>query len=143
MKTIREVLPQEVMGVYPVLKELRPHISEEQFKLIYEKARAADQFSFYGYYENNECLGLMGLRYLYDYVHQFHLYIDDLVVLPSQQSKGIGAELLKFAEALAKEKKCTGLRLCTGTENERGKRFYEREKWTARAVAYKKRTSTG
>ncbi len=139
MKNIREVQPQEVMSVYSVLKELRPHISEEQFKFIYEKARETDQFSFYGYYENESCIGLMGIRYLYDYVHQFHLYIDDLVVLPSQQSKGIGADLLKFAERLAKEKNCTGLRLCTGVENERGKSFYVREGWTARALAYKKR----
>lgn len=140
MGAIREISPDEIKSVYLVLKELRPHITEEQFVTIYNHARTADEFTFYAYFDNGQCLGLMGLRYLYDYVHQFHLYIDDLVVIPQQQSRGIGAKLLKFAENLAQEKKCTGLRLCTGVENERGKRFYERESWVSRAVVFKKRS---
>jgi hypothetical protein len=37
------------------------------------------------------------------------------------------------------DQKCDGLRLCTGIENESGKRFYEREGWTLKAVAFKKK----
>jgi hypothetical protein len=40
---------------------------------------------------------------------------------------------------LAKELDCKGLRLCTGIENEQGKKFYERNGWSLRAVAYKKK----
>ncbi len=139
MSSIREISPENVLSIWPLLKELRPHITESDLKNIYEQARKADGFTFYGYYEGSECIGLMGLRYLTDFVHKFHLYIDDLVVTDKQRSSGVGAKLLKFAEALAKEKNCTGLRLCTGTENEAGKRFYERENWNLRAVVYKKK----
>jgi len=45
----------------------------------------------------------MGLRYLTDYVHQFHLYIDDLIVVEEFRSQKIGAVLLAFAEDLAKK----------------------------------------
>jgi GNAT superfamily N-acetyltransferase len=136
---IREIASLEIQSILPLLKELRPHIDESDLKFIYENARKADGFSFYGYYENGRCSGLMGLRFLYDYVHKFHLYVDDLVVTEEKRSAGIGAKLLKFAEDLAREKKCTGLRLCTGAENDQGKKFYEREGWNLRAVVYKKK----
>lgn len=137
--SIREITEQDLKGVYKLMQQLRPHISEEQFIHIHRQAKKADEYTIYGYYENEKCLGLMGLRYLHDYVHQFHLYIDDLVVDENCRSKGIGARLLSFAEELARKKKCTGLRLCTGAENEPGKRFYEREKWVSRAVVFKKK----
>lgn len=139
MSIIKELNPSEISSVFELLKELRPHLTIEQFQTIYSEARKADQFTFYGYYEGSECIGLMGVRYLHDYVHGFHLYIDDLVVTTKLQSKGIGAKLLAFAEDLARAKSCSGLRLCTGIDNEAGKKFYEREKWNLRAVAYKKK----
>jgi ribosomal protein S18 acetylase RimI-like enzyme len=136
---IREIPEDEIKSVYPVLKELRPHISEEEFVEIYKHSRKADDYTFYGFFVNNDCVGLMGLRYLNDYVHRFHLYIDDLVVSKDHRSQQIGAKLLKFAETLAVEKQCSGLRLCTGVDNKDGIRFYEREHWALRAVAYKKK----
>ncbi|MBY0554110.1 GNAT family N-acetyltransferase [bacterium] len=136
---IKEIPENEIMSVYAVLKELRPHITEEEFSEIYHHARKADDYTFYGYFVGPECVGLMGLRYINDYVHRFHLYIDDLVVSKDHRSQQIGAKLLKFAETLAQEKNCTGLRLCTGVDNKDGMRFYEREHWALRAVAYKKK----
>lgn len=137
--SIKEVAENNILGVYDVLKELRPHISQEEFIEIYNKAKKADQYTFYGYYINKECVGLMGLRYMTDYVHRYHLYIDDLVVKKDFRSQNIGSQLLQFAEDLAREKLCTGLRLCTGVDNKDGMRFYEREGWALRAVAYKKK----
>jgi GNAT superfamily N-acetyltransferase len=136
---IREIAENEILRVYAVLKELRPHISEEEFVEIYKHAHEADDYTFYGYFVNNDCVGLMGLRYLNDYVHRFHLYIDDLVVSKDHRSQQIGAKLLKFAEALALKKSCTGLRLSTGVDNKDGMRFYEREHWALRAVVFKKK----
>ena len=81
----------------------------------------------------------MGVRLLYDYVHLKHFYIDDLVIDENQRSNGIGAKLLQHAEELAKKEKCTGLRLCTGTENHRGIQFYEKQKWLQRALVFKKK----
>ena len=138
MGSIREITLGEMNLVYPLFQELRPHINQDQFFEIYNQAQMSNNYTFYGYFEEDICIGLMGLRYLHDYVHLFHLYIDDLVVSASYQSQGIGAKLLKFAEELAVQKKCNGLRLCTGVENERGINFYKRENWVQRAFAFKK-----
>jgi GNAT superfamily N-acetyltransferase len=139
LNPIREIPSDKIDSVLSLLRELRPHVTLNDLHSVYQKASQADQYGFYGFFEGESCIGLMGLRFLTDFVHGFHLYIDDLVVTQTKRSSGVGAALLQFAEDLAKKKNCSGLRLCTGTENAEGKRFYEREKWNLRAVVYKKK----
>jgi len=136
---IREIVSKpDLDGAYEVLKQLRPHLSLTRFHELYEAARRADDYTLVGVYRGDECLAVMGYRILHDFVRGTHLYIDDLVTTEAARSTGIGADLLRFAEEEASRRKIAGLRLCTGVENERGKRFYDREGWTLRAVAYTK-----
>lgn len=121
------------------MKELRTQLSFEDYVSIYQKAHEMDGYEIVALEERGQVLALMGYRVIYDYVHGKHLYIDDLVSTESQRSKGLGAKLLEYAEAVARELQCSGLRLCTGIENERGKKFYERLGWNFRAVVYKKK----
>lgn len=123
---------------YPVMKELRQDLSFSDYLQTYENAYAADGYEIVALEDDSQVLAVMGYRILHDYVHGKHLYIDDLVSIESQRSKGLGAELLTHAEETAKKLGCKGLRLCTGIENEMGKKFYERHGWVLRAVAYKK-----
>ncbi len=136
---IRLIQEDELASVFQLMLQLRPHLNFENYIDIYKEARRANNYTLFGCYQGSSCLGLMGLRTMHDYVHGFHIYIDDLVVAAEHRSKGVGAQLLKHAEALAIEKKCTGLRLCTGLENQAGIRFYERENWQHRAAVYKKK----
>lgn len=124
---------------YPIMKELRKDLSLEDFLYLYEKAHNSDGYEIVGIEDNGRILAVMGYRILYDFVHGKHLYIDDLVSTESQRSRGLGSKLLNFAEELAEKLSCRGLRLCTGVENELGKRFYERNGWNPRALAYKKK----
>ena len=129
-------------SVYPLMKQLRPHLTIEQFIHIHDQAKAADQYTLIGYFENETCVGLMGLRTLFDYVHLKHIYIDDLVVEETKRSSGVGRKLLKHAEQIAQQQDCTGLRLCTGHENYRGIKFYENENWLQKALVFKKKIPT-
>lgn len=124
---------------YPVMQELRKDLSMSDFLSIYENAKSADGYEIVAIEEGDKVLALMGYRILFDYVHGKHLYIDDLVCTESHRSQGLGAKLLNYAEGIAKDLNCKGLRLCTGIENELGKKFYERQGWNLRAVAYKKK----
>lgn len=121
---------------FDLLKELRPHLSFADFKYILNHA---DNYQMIGLEDDNRLVALMGFRILHDFVHGKHVYIDDLVTAAAERSKGHGAVLLKHAEEIASENHCKSLRLCTGIENEAGKRFYEREAWNMRAVVYKKK----
>jgi GNAT superfamily N-acetyltransferase len=131
---------EEVRAVYPVMHELRTQLSEGDFIELFEAARRENGYRLLGAFsEAGVCVGLMGFRLLTDFVHGRHLYVDDLVTTEAERSRGLGSEFLKQAKRLAAENGCKGLRLCTGVENDRGKAFYQRQGWQARALAFKLR----
>lgn len=129
----------ELERCYPVMKELRPHLSFEDYFSIYEQSHASDGYEIVAIEAEGEILAVMGYRFLSDFVRGQHVYVDDLVSTEKARSQGLGAELLKFAENVALENGCKSLRLCTGIENERGIKFYDRNGWTKRAYAYVKK----
>jgi GNAT superfamily N-acetyltransferase len=128
----------ELESVFPLMHELRPHLSLSEYLTVYDEAHKADKFEIVALKENEVIVALMGYRILHDLVRGKHVYIDDLVVSKDVRSKGYGAQLLSYAESVARELKCP-LRLCTGLDNSRGMKFYERNGWTQRVVVYVKK----
>jgi GNAT superfamily N-acetyltransferase len=131
--------PADLERAFPVIKELRPHLNFSDYKEILDQASKSDGYRIVAVETQGQIVALMGFRILFDFVRGKHLYIDDLVSTESVRSKGLGAELLRYAEGFALESGCKTLRLCTGVENERGVNFYERNGWTKRAFAYTKK----
>jgi ribosomal protein S18 acetylase RimI-like enzyme len=138
---IREVESKDFKSIFPLMAQLRPHLSETEFLNLLSEAQKTSDYRLVGFYQNSQCVGLMGYRILTDFVHGKHVYIDDLVVDESLRSSGIGAKLLQHAKDVAKQNGCTRLRLCTGPENKKGMAFYERNGWEQRAVVYKTKLS--
>lgn len=130
---------EEIKSCFPVMKELRNNLEIEEFLSVYKEANTNDGYQLAFCFDSQKVTAVMGYRILFDYVHGKHLYIDDLVTTKDSRSRGLGADLLKFAESEAKKLECSGLRLCTGIENEAGKRFYEKNNWNLRAIVYKKK----
>lgn len=124
---------------FPVMRELRPHLNWAQYLEIYEQSHAADGYEIVGIEKEGQVLAVMGYRFLSDFVRGRHVYIDDLVSTEKARSQGLGAELLRHAEAIARKSGCMSLRLCTGIENQGGIKFYDRNGWTKRAFAYAKK----
>ncbi len=124
---------------YPVMKELRTHLSFEDYISIYDESHKTNGYEIVAIEDHSQIVAVMGYRFLSDYVRGKHVYVDDLVSRENVRSQGLGAELLKYAEKVAKESGCKTLRLCTGIENERGVKFYDRNGWTKRAYAYTKK----
>ena len=123
---------------YSVMKELRPNLVKEDFYSIYDISKVRDNYEIVAIEIDEKIVALMGYRFLYDYVRGKHLYIDDLVSTQLARGKGLGAELLKHAEKVARDAGCKVLRLCTGVENEDGVRFYKNNGWSLRAHAFTK-----
>ena len=126
---------------YPIMKELRPHLTFEDYISIYDEAHTSDGYEIVAIEQHGEVQAVMGYRFLSDYVRGRHLYIDDLISTEKSRSKGFGTELLNYAEEVAKQNGLKVLRLCTGIENERGVKFYEKNNWVKRAFAYAKKLS--
>lgn len=129
----------ELEKCFPVVKELRPQLSFEEYLEIYNEAHSKDSYEIVAIESEGKILAVMGYRVLSDFVRGKHIYVDDLVSSEAVRSKGLGAQLLKYAESVAESMGCKSLRLCTGIENERGVQFYEKNGWTKRAYVYTKK----
>ncbi|MGE0616018.1 MAG: GNAT family N-acetyltransferase [Bacteriovoracia bacterium] len=128
----------ELDQAYGLLKDLRPQLTLENFHSLYRSAKSKDDYTLVGAYLEGQWAAVMGYRILFDFAHGKHVYVDDLIVGPAFRSRGVGARLLKYAEKVAGDFGCQGLRLCAGVENTAGQRFYAREGWKGRAIAFKK-----
>lgn len=141
-RVIRLEIPDDLAKAFALVKELRPHLDLDEFSRLARLARAADGYALVGLQVGDRLMAVMGYRILHDLVHGSHLYVDDLVSKEGERSKGYGAELLRFAEGEARRLGLNGLRLCTGVDNQGAQKFYEREGWAAKSVAYKKGVTT-
>ena len=143
MSVVEQVdIPDGLERIFPIVKELRPHLDIAEFRRLVSLAHAADGYRLVVREVKGKPVAVMGYRILHDLVHGSHLYIDDLVTTKDERSGGHGAQLLRFAESEARRLGLAGLRLCTGIDNKDAQRFYEREGWEARSMAFKKKMST-
>jgi GNAT superfamily N-acetyltransferase len=55
------------------------------------------------------------------------IYIDDLVTLPAERSKGCGEALIKWCADFARSRNCKAVHLDSGTQRHEAHRFYFRE----------------
>lgn len=142
LRTVTLEIPEDLKRAYEVVKELRTALDFDDFARLVKLAHAADGYRLVGREMGGRLVAVMGYRILHDLVHGSHLYVDDLVTTKESRSQGHGAELLRYAEGETRRLGLAGLRLCTGIENQEARRFYEREGWSPRSLAFKKKVST-
>jgi GNAT superfamily N-acetyltransferase len=116
----------EITACYPVMWELRSHISEESFVSRVRDQGKSDYRLAYGQ-ENNRSVAVAGFRIGENLAWGRFLYVDDLVTLPSYRSQGYGAALLSWIEDLAQTEGCAQMHLDSRMQRKDAHRFYERE----------------
>jgi GNAT superfamily N-acetyltransferase len=114
---------QAVERCYPVMAQLRPHLSAEAF------AEQAQRQMNEGYgllfaEVNGTVVGVAGYRILENLAWGRFLYVDDLVTDETWRSQGIGTALLDFLAEEARENECRELHLDSGVQRFGAHRFY-------------------
>ena len=119
----------EIAACYPVMRVLRPHISEEQFL---SQFRTPDSTGYrLAFLQAAEgIVSVAGFHLSENLAWGRFLYVDDLVTLPDYRSKGYGSELLTWLKKYAIEAGCLQLHLDSGIQRKEAHRFYEREGMT-------------
>ncbi len=116
----------EILACSPVMRELRPHIPEDQF-LARIRAQGSNGYQL-AYVESDESVAAVaGFRIGENLAWGKFLYIDDLVTLATQRSHGYGAMLLSWLREYAVKEGCAQVHLDSGLHRLDAHRFYERE----------------
>ena len=119
----------EIAACYPVMRALRPHISEEQF-LSQFRTQETTGYRLAFLQAAEGVFSVAGFRLSENLAWGRFLYVDDLVTLPDYRSKGYGSELLTWLKEYAVKAGCLQLHLDSGIQRKEAHRFYEREGMT-------------
>ena len=116
----------EITACYPAMRELRPHLAEEQFLSRVRNQETTGYRLAYVQHPDG-VVAVAGFRVGENLAWGRFLYVDDLVTLAVHRSKGFGARLLAWLRDTAFNEGCAQLHLDSGAQRKDAHRFYERE----------------
>jgi GNAT superfamily N-acetyltransferase len=89
----------DIASCYPVMRELRPHVGEQEF-MSRVRAQQTAGYRLACLSEEGTPMAVTGFRIGENLAWGKHLYVDDLVTLPDRRSMGYGSALLKWLRVL-------------------------------------------
>ena len=108
---------------HAVMRDLRPHLSAEQFAAQVARQRA-DGYRLAFLESAGAVRACAGFRVLENLVWGRFLYVDDLVTAPDARSLGYGGRLFEWLVGQARAEGCTQLHLDSGVQRFAAHRFY-------------------
>lgn len=114
----------EIMSTVHTLKQLRPHLAEEEF--IGRIRRLQDTYGYHlvAVIENGEVKAAAGYRITESLAWGKYLYVDDLITEESGRRKGYAKILWDWLISQAKENDCEQFHLDSGVHRHDAHRFY-------------------
>ncbi len=118
----------EIRATYPVMRQLRPHITCPDAYLHQVRAmQDAHGFSLLACWEQERCVGVAGFTIETRFYRGRMLYLADLVTDASSRARGVGKRLLDALKSHAAAAGCGGVMLDSGTQRLDAHAFYFRE----------------
>lgn len=117
---------EEWNEAFPVVRQLRDHLSREQY-LDYLDRMTVNGYRLFGLYAGDDLVSVAGLDILINMYYGRHVWVYDLVTDEDHRSEGYGRRLLEFIYDWAERKNCEKVALSSGLQREDAHRFYEEE----------------
>lgn len=124
---IKEIDGDELGRTWPVMAQLRPHLSEPDYLAMIQRMRVTDGFRVFAAVRDGAVVGVAGVRPMELLYCGRILQIDDLVVSDGERSKGVGKALIEHVKAIAKAEDRGEVHLDSGMARTEAHRFYDRE----------------
>ncbi len=133
------VAHDEILSTYPVMRQLRPSIKDEDYLGIVTAMQETDRYQLVGAYtEDGQCVAVAGIRFRRSLFRggERELYVDDLVTDEAHRSTGIGHDMMNWLKTECKKEGCVGLVLDSGLTRSDAHRFYKREGMESTALHF-------
>ncbi|PHQ51405.1 GNAT family N-acetyltransferase [Streptomyces cinnamoneus] len=127
-----------ITDLLPVLRELRPHLTEDVFRDVYAEGHGQGLRFTAAYDDDGVCRGAAGWRLVVNTSTLRSVYVDDLVTAAAARSTGVGRELLGHLEQRARDLGCHWFTLDSATHRTDAHRFYLRERMSITAFHFMK-----
>jgi len=128
----------QIAACHPVMQVLRPHLAAAEFV---DRVRRQQQQGYrLAFCQTADgVIVVAGFRLGENMAWGRFLYVDDLVTLPDQRSRGYGGRLLDWLREHARAEGCEQLHLDSGMQRRDAHRFYEREGLSATGLHFAER----
>ena len=130
-----------VRDLFPVIRELRPFLTDRTFLTLYEEAYPQGLRYTAAYHESGHCLALAGWRVITTSRGRI-FFVDDLVTASEFRSLGVGAALMAELERRARQMGCELLELDSGVQRHDAHRFYFRQGMSISSYHFRKELSS-
>ncbi len=115
--------PEDTTECFPLMNELRPHLTLDTFLIQVERLRHSGYQLIY--LDDNGIKALAGIR-IGEWLHTGkYLEIEELVTTEGCRSQGYGGYLFDWIKNYAVEMDCNQVRLVSGVKRMDAHRFYE------------------
>jgi GNAT superfamily N-acetyltransferase len=118
----------DLARAFPVLAQLRPHLTLEAFIAQARRQRDAHGWTLATVEHEERVLACAGYRIAEWLAWGKTLYVDDLVTDEHTRSRGHGEQLFDWLELRAREAGCAQLHLDSGVQRFAAHRFYLRKR---------------
>jgi GNAT superfamily N-acetyltransferase len=126
MSIIRELSTEmDWLEAYPVMKQLRTHLSQERFLELTREATVSEGYKLAALYEERKIMAVTGFMPMITLYNGKAIWVCDLVTDSSVRSKGYGEKLLNYVETWAKNNGYDIISLSSGLQRLDAHRFYE------------------
>jgi GNAT superfamily N-acetyltransferase len=113
---------------FPVIAQLRPHLSEEEFLARVRRQQARFGYRLAYVEEGAQVQAVAGFRFSKSLCDGPYLYVDDLVTDLDHRSQGFGHFLFDWLLATARSEGCSVVGLESGVQRHDAHRFYLRKR---------------
>lgn len=136
MLTVRELNDKEEMLQYlHVLNDLYPSLTIQQYSTELD-VMLPHNYGQVAVFEGDECLGISGFWVGNKLWCGKYLELDNIVVLESHRSKGVGKLIFDFLSRKAQELNCTMMSLDSYTYNFKAHKFFYNEGFAPRGFHF-------
>lgn len=125
MAIINAQSDSDIRNCWPVLAQLRPHLSEQKF-IEAIRIQQSEGYRLVLIQRNQKVAAVVGFRVLHNLAWGRFCFVDDLVTDQQIRSQGLGTELLDWLCQFARSEGCNRLELNSGVQRFDAHRFYLR-----------------
>lgn len=115
----------ETRACFPVMHQLRPHLTEEEFLDRVRRLEESHGYLLAALFDGETARAVAGFRIAESLAWGRYLYVDDLVTDAACRGEGHGGQLLTWLVERAREAGCDELHLDSGVRRVDAHRFYE------------------
>jgi GNAT superfamily N-acetyltransferase len=117
----------QILGCFPVMLQLRPHLVEAEF-VARVRRQQQEGYELVFLLADNTVKSLAGFRIQECLYSGRFLYVDDLATDESARSQGYGGLIFDWLVDRARQENCEVLRLDSGVQRFAAHRFYLRQR---------------